>query len=274
MNDVEMLREAWDRPEPPGPAARSAARDALMARATRRRPRHRWAVRALAVAASALVIATVTTLVQTTGGGEPTIPAANAQVVLTRIATTVQNKTLTPPRDDQWIYTENRAQSFGKEYMGKHLTPQTPLLNTVNEFWTRADGKRVGYKVNGRLQTSAPGGQAPENTYALPAALPTDPDALLAEFRKIHEIKGADQDDWIFERFAVTLSQNIVPPDLEVAIFRYRVAVMSVIGAPSTSTRSPRSPGTTAPFRRGLAARRRWPPRFDRERLLEPCGHP
>ncbi|GAA0830202.1 hypothetical protein GCM10009525_29950 [Streptosporangium amethystogenes subsp. fukuiense] len=27
-------------------------------------------------------------------------------------------------------------------------------------------------------------------------------------------------------------------------------------------------------FRRDLAARRRWPPRFDRERLLEPCGHP
>ncbi|WP_329084960.1 MULTISPECIES: CU044_5270 family protein [unclassified Streptosporangium] len=220
MNDVEMLREAWDRPEPPGPAARSAARDALLARATRRRPRRRWVVRALAVAASAVAIATVTTLVRTTGEGEPAIPAANAQVMLIRIATAVQNKTFTPPRDDQWIYTEQWMQSFGKEYLGKHLTPRTRPLNTVEEFWTRADGKQVGYKVDGELQISDPGSRAPENTYALLAALPTDPDALLAEFRKFHEVEGVDQDDWLFERFAVTLSQNIVPPDLEAAIFR------------------------------------------------------
>ncbi|MGV9779448.1 hypothetical protein [Streptosporangium sp. NPDC003464] len=93
-------------------------------------------------------------------------------------------------------------------------------LNTVDEFWTRADGKRVGYEVNGKLQTSDPGWHAPENIYALLAALPTDPDALLAEFRKTHETEGADQDYWIFKRFATTLSQNIVPPDLQAAIFR------------------------------------------------------
>ncbi|MGW4425910.1 hypothetical protein [Streptosporangium sp. NPDC004631] len=98
-----------------------------------------------------------------------------------------------------------------RDYEGKHLTPQTPLLNTVDEFWTRADGKRVGYKVNGKLQTSAPGGHAPENLYALLVALPTDPDALLAEFREIHEIEGADQDDWIFERFATPCPRTSSP---------------------------------------------------------------
>ncbi|MFB9964839.1 RNA polymerase sigma factor [Sinosporangium siamense] len=54
----------------------------------------------------------------------------------------------------------------------------------------------------------------------------------------------------------------------------YRGAVMSMIGSLSTSTKAPRSLGATAPFRIDLAARRRSPPRFDRERLLEPCGHP
>ncbi|MGW3365546.1 hypothetical protein ACWDOR_21695 [Streptosporangium canum] len=69
-------------------------------------------------------------------------------------------------------------------------------------------------------QASTAGWRTPENIYALLAALPTDPDALPAEFRKIHEIEGADQDDWTFERFAATLSRNIVPPDLQAAIFR------------------------------------------------------
>ncbi|MEU4225941.1 CU044_5270 family protein [Nonomuraea sp. NPDC026600] len=221
MNDVETLREAWDGPEPPSPGAQAAARAALMARAAGRRPQRRWAMRAVAVAASAVVIATGTTLVQTVGGGEPTLPAANAQVVLTRIAAAVQKKDFVPPRDDQWIYTEMHTQSRGKGYArGTRFTPQTPLKNTVDEFWTRADGKRIGYMVGGKLMTTNPGVRSPENTYALLAALPTDPDKLLARFREINAVRGADQDDWVFQRFEVTLNQNIVPPAQEAAIFQ------------------------------------------------------
>lgn len=221
MNDVETLREAWDRPEPASPAARSAARAALMARAAGRRPKRRWAMPAVAVAASAVVIATVTTLVQTVGGGEPAIPAANAQAALTRIAAAVQKKDFAPPRDDQWIYIEMNTQSRGKGFKrGTRFTPQTPLKKTVDEFWTRADGKRVGYMVRGKLMTTNPGVRSPENTYALVAALPTDPDKLLARFRKINAVRDKDPDGWVFQRFDVTLHQNIVPPAQEAAIFQ------------------------------------------------------
>ncbi|MEU7741530.1 CU044_5270 family protein [Nonomuraea sp. NPDC049158] len=222
MNDLETLREAWDRPRPASPAAQSAARAALLARAARPRPKRRWAMRALAVAASAVVIATGATVFQSLGGGEgqPTLPAANAQVVLTRIAATVQEKDFTPPRDDQWIYTEMRVRSHEKDILGKRLTPQTPLTSKIHEFWTRADGKRVGYMVRGKLMTTNPGDRTPENTYAMVAALPTDPDKLLAKFRKIHAVPDADQDDWIFLRFAVTLQQNVPPPAQEAAIFK------------------------------------------------------
>lgn len=220
MNDMETLREAFDTPKPPSPAVQSAARAALLARAAGHRPKRRWAMRALMVAASAVVIATGATVVQVVGGGEPTLPAANAQVVLARIATAVQKKDFAPPREDQWIYTETRMQSYGKGYVGKRLTPQAPLTSTVEEFWTRADGKRVGYKVDGKLMTSNPGDQSPENNYAMLTALPTDPDELLARFREIHQVNAADQEDWIFERFEVTLHQNIVPPAQEAAIFQ------------------------------------------------------
>ncbi|MEV6151258.1 CU044_5270 family protein [Nonomuraea sp. NPDC052129] len=222
MNDLETLREAWDRPDPPSPAAQSAARAALMTRAARPRPKRRWAMRALAVAASAVVIATGATVFQSVGGrgGQPTLPAANAQVVLARVAATVQKKDFTPPRDDQWIYTEMRTRSHEKGLMDKRLTPRTPLTSTIKEFWTRADGKRVGYMTGGKLMTTNPGERTPENTYSMVAALPTDPDKLLAEFRKIHSVRGGDQDDWIFLRFAVTLGQNVPPPAQEAAIFK------------------------------------------------------
>ncbi|MGN9838399.1 CU044_5270 family protein [Nonomuraea sp. H19] len=232
MKDVETLREAWDRPEPPSPAAQSAARAALLARAAGRRPKPRWLGRRLtvaaSVAASVVVIATSATLVQTVGRTEPTHPAASAQAMPPTMVATVQ-KDFPPPRDDQWIYTELRIQ--GHNYKGRkveQLTPQTPLKSMVHEFWARADGKRVAYKVNGKLMTSNPGERSPENTYAILVALPTDPDKLLARFRKIYSMRGADQDDWIFERFAVTLQANIVPPALEAAIFQAMTKIPSV----------------------------------------------
>ncbi|WP_433512648.1 CU044_5270 family protein [Nonomuraea sp. CA-143628] len=231
MNDLETLREVWDRPKPPSPATQSAARAALMARAARPRPKRRWAMRALAVAASAVVIATGATVFQSVGGGgggEPALPAANAQVVLTRIAATVQKKDFTPPRDDQWIYTEMRLRSHDKDIRGKRLTPRTPLTSKIREFWTRADGKRVGYMVRGKLMTTNPGERTPENTYSMVAALPTDPDRLLAKFRKIHAVRGGDQDDWIFLRLGVTLSQNIPPPAQEAAIFKAMAKIPGV----------------------------------------------
>ncbi|MBN6056786.1 CU044_5270 family protein, partial [Nonomuraea sp. RK-328] len=231
MNDIETLRESWERPAPPAPAARAAARAALLARAARPpRRRRRWALRALAVAAAAVVLAAGTTVLQTVTGGERALPPASAQVVLTRIAAAVQEKDFTPPRDDQWIYTERRDQ--GHYYkglpLGTRLTPRTPPKTRVEDFWTRADGRRVGYMVNGKLMTTNPGMRTPENTYSLLVSLPTDPDALLAAFRKMHGKYTRVDDGYIFERFAVTLHQNIVPPAQEAAIYRAMAKIPGV----------------------------------------------
>jgi hypothetical protein len=167
-------------------------------------------------AASVMIITTGVSAFQ----GERTLPAANAQVVLTRIAAAVQEKEFTPPRDDQWIYTESRGAVRDKGIgQGERITRQTPLPQTAEPFWTRADGKRVGYLVDGELQTSNPGERTPENTYALLASLPTDPDALLAKYRELYQDAGPT-DEWIFLRLAVTLSQNLVAPEHEAAIFR------------------------------------------------------
>ncbi|MEU1726826.1 CU044_5270 family protein [Nonomuraea sp. NPDC005692] len=217
MNDLERLREDWARPAPPAPDVQAAARAALLARAGRPRSKRGWAIRALAVAAAAVTITTGVSVVQ----GERTLPAANAQVVLTRIAAAVQEKEFVPPRGDQWIYTENRDVGWDKGIdQGERLTPRTPLPETLEPFWTRADGKRVGYLVNGKLQTSDPGEREPENTYALLASLPTDPDALLAKYRELYQRQVPAGDEWIFLRFAVTLSQNLVSPEHEAAIFQ------------------------------------------------------
>ncbi|MFF4189709.1 CU044_5270 family protein [Nonomuraea sp. NPDC001831] len=218
MNDLERLREDWAHPAPPAPDAQAAARAALLARARRPRSRRRWAIRALAVAASAVIVTTGVSVFQ----GERTLPAAHAQVVLTRIAAAVQEKEFTPPRGDQWIYTESRVADQGKRVgQGERLTPQTPPPETVEPFWIRADGRRVGYLVRGKLTTSDPGERTPENTYALLASLPTDPDALLAAYDELYQAAGHSVDDeWIFLRLAVTLSQNLVPPEHEAAIFR------------------------------------------------------
>lgn len=73
--------------------------------------------------------------------------------------------------------------------------------------------------MNGELQTSKLGERTPENTYALLASLPTDPDALLAKYRELYHDEATD-DEWIFLRLAGTLSQNLVTPEHEAAIFR------------------------------------------------------
>lgn len=122
-------------------------------------------------------------------------------------------------------YTEQDLHAAPRRSVDLHQGPEAELARLRWQALHLADtaaehGRRVldaSRRQAGRLQGERqsadlrPRMDAPENIYALLAALPTDPDALLAEFRKIHEIESADQDDWIFERFATSLSQNIVP---------------------------------------------------------------
>ncbi len=274
MNDLETLREAWGQPEPPVAEVRHAARMALLERASggsavsasgstsalapaslgdvrgpagllsraavdrrltpARVARRKWAVRALAVAAVAVVVTAGLTAVQLYDG--PT-PAAHAQVVLARAADAAQARSFGEPRPDQWIYTETRTW-FHKAHDGETVTARTPLESEAETAWRRADGELVAHDRDGKLEIHNLGGNTPKD-YATIAALPTDPEALLALFRertarreavveRIRERFAGHEaapnpvsgDEFMFGLLRTLLSDNLVPPEVEATVFR------------------------------------------------------
>ncbi|MER6942756.1 CU044_5270 family protein [Nonomuraea sp. NPDC000554] len=239
MSDLDALREAWGRPEPPSSSAHSSARAALLERAAAPAPRRgrRWTVRLLAVAASAVVIAAGMTAVQTVGGVDDrapglTIPAANAQAVLNKAAGVAQGREFVAPRADQWIYLEVRGQ-YQRPGDGETVTPQTPLKTTVTADWTRADGKVLANFEDGKLVTSPTGGAMPPNDYPTIASLPTDPDALLSWFRERTRRApwNSTQQDVETDNFRMLsglLANNLVPPALEAAIYKAMAKIPGV----------------------------------------------
>jgi hypothetical protein len=216
MNDLQLLHDAWGAPAAPTPAARADARAALLARATPTRPRR--LVPRLAVAALALVLAAGLAVLEGTDG--PEVPVASA-AVLERAAVAAEGKPFTPPRDDQWIYMEDRVTSSdGGE----------PV---IREGWRAVDGTGTAWRdERGRLRVERlRGGKGrplravvgPLASYDRLAALPTDPDALLRfAYREAKDITGAGLTEHgdVYAIFNGILRDNVLPPDLEAAIFR------------------------------------------------------
>jgi hypothetical protein len=212
MTDLETLHDAWGAPAAPSDAAREQARSALLARATPRRPRRRLA----AVAALALIVAAALAVVADPGGG-PRVPIASA-AVLERAAAAAERRPFTPPRDHQWVYIEDRiTSSAGTE---------------TRRIWRRADGAAVASRRTGRLEIERlrPSMRRPLNVVVGPlagyktlAALPTDPDALLRwAYPRAQDITGAGVTEHgdVYAIFEGMLSDNVLPPDLEAAIYR------------------------------------------------------
>jgi hypothetical protein len=240
MNDVTLLREAWDAPAPPSPAARAGARRALLERAhPRKRRRHRAPAAAVALAAS---IALATTVARNdTGRPLPSIEVASAATVLERAAVTAERRTFTPPRPDQWFYFRDRFTA--------------PEGTFTTEGWRRADGGATAAKskrTGGRLEVTRferpKGGRAsievgPLASYESLTKLPTDPGALRRwAYAQAENITGAgiDDDGDVYAIFNGMLRDNRLPPELEAAIFRalkdvpgVRVSQIEVAGRPA-----------------------------------------
>ncbi|KAB2350285.1 CU044_5270 family protein [Actinomadura rudentiformis] len=236
MNDIQEVREmlASTNPIPPGSLAGSA-QDGL-GRATRARitssstPRRRrsWSVRLVAVGGLAVAIATATTVVQNMGGtdehgrprpaipGIPAGPAANAQEVLNRAAIAARHRPFVAPRPDQWVFEETRYQRVGNPQKTGVWTPKSRPKTTVEPIWTRADGKSMAMIDGGKLAVAPTGGAMPPQDYATLSKLPRDPDALLAWYRKA----SGPGDDSAFQMLRATLANNVLPPDLESAIYQ------------------------------------------------------
>jgi hypothetical protein len=236
MNELEILRDAWGAPDGPSPAARTTARASLLAR---RRPRRRRAtVMRLAVAgACAAAVAAGATLVVNVGGirEDAGVPIAAADV-LERAAVAAEQQPFTPPRDDQWIYTEHRI-------TGSRGEPRT-VAN-----WRRADGGGMAWIEDGKLrvmETEKPAVRAPrllDPSYKSLAALPTDPDALLRlAYEAAEDITGAGVTEHgdVYQIFNDMLRSYLLPPDLTAAIYRaiaqlpnVTVETVDVFGGPA-----------------------------------------
>jgi hypothetical protein len=245
MNDLKTLHDVWGTPEAPAHEVHARARAALLAHAdeddrrelARRRsdptvepvgaPARRPGVRLAGAGAFALAIAIGVIVVANLGPtgpdgrsrsvvpGLPGVPVAAAEV-LERAAVAAEERPFTAPRDDQWIYTEERiSSSDGGE-------PR------VRRRWRRADGGGFAFRDDrGRLRVEIlrrhRGRPSPEPGYKQLAALPTDPDALLRwGYQEARNVTGAGLTEHgdVYAIFRGTLTDNVLPPELEAALFR------------------------------------------------------
>jgi hypothetical protein len=223
MNDLTILHDAWGAPEPPSSASHARARAALAARAARRAPRLR--VRVAAIGALSLAIAAGLAVVPNLGSdgrprsglpGLPAVPVASADV-LERAAKAAEREPFTAPRDDQWIYVEDRFTGHD----GKTETQRQ---------WHRADGGGEAYvDEHGNLKVvpmdpprDRPGRKVPPlDTYKGLTTLPTDPDALLRwAYAQDIENGASSKDAVVYLMFNHVMRGNVLPPKLQAAMFR------------------------------------------------------
>jgi hypothetical protein len=228
MNDLTILHDAWDAPEAPSHAEYMRARANLSAWVDRRSWVPRLRVRLAAIGAVALAISIGLAVVQNLGGtgsdgrprsvvpGLPALPVASAEV-LERAAKAAASRPFIAPRDDQWILIEDRfTNSDGK--------------NEIERRWHRADGGGEAFiDEHGKLQVQSmepprdrPGRKVPVlDTYKGLTTLPTDPDALLRwAYAQGMENGNTSKDGVVYLMFNHVLHGNVLPPQLESAIFR------------------------------------------------------
>jgi hypothetical protein len=201
--------------------ARERVRADLLAR-TARGARRRWSPRVAAVATLAIAATAGLVAVQNAGDGRspsplPAVPVASA-AVLEAAAQAAEDDRFTPPRDDQWIYTQDK------------FSEAVPAFR--QEHWRRADGRGVAfYDNNGKLHVEIlrpRGGRKPVPLgplagYRQIAALPTDPDELRRwAYGLTDNIEGAGSTEHaeVYGIFEGMLADNVLPPDLKAAIFR------------------------------------------------------
>jgi hypothetical protein len=259
MDDLKILHDAWGTPEAPSHAVVTRARAALLTRIAaettsrdgssvgrRLRLARPAAVGGLALAIAAGLI--VADLGSTGSDGEPesAVPGlravANASAaVLERAAVAAETKSFTAPRDDQWVYIEDRFSTSGGE-------------TETRRQWRRADGRAIAsMRENGTLEVelagppSRPGRPSPAlgESYKELTALPTDPDALLRwAYGQAKKITGSamNEDGDVYLLFNAMLRGNVLPPDLEAGIFRalkqipgVSVETIDVFGRPALS---------------------------------------
>ncbi|MEU3571249.1 CU044_5270 family protein [Kitasatospora sp. NPDC036755] len=230
MNEDELLPT----PEEPGLSAdrRRQLRGHLMSEFARgpvaapRRIRLGWV--ALPALAGGLALSLVLV-----GGGQPSPSTESsgpvAAVVLNRAAAAAEQQPAPAARGDQFIYV--KSLETWKEAGGE--------VSRTREDWLSVDGSKRGLLlIDGHLPN--PGGSDEHGeaepvpydgrigSYAYVAALPTDPDALLAKIHADTAGHGSSPEAEAFETVGELLMLQIAPPAVSAALYRAAAKIPGV----------------------------------------------
>jgi hypothetical protein len=164
MNDLEILREAWGQPDPPSPAAYSAARAGLLERqravagpghrrktaglagraraggGAAARPRRGW--RLAAAGAAALALAAVVAVQAIGFGGSGPAPAITVRELAYQAAAAAAAQPQVAP--GQWVYWQDKTAG---------AQPGGPRSFQV---WTTADSRTAAYVYHGKVRLFRP----------------------------------------------------------------------------------------------------------------------
>jgi hypothetical protein len=212
-------------------------RDPRAGRPARRVPRP-----VLVLAGTAVAAALVAAVAVGTGGVRPSPDGGNtteiAQTPATRTFELAANHAatvpFTAPRPDQWLYIKNRNLSPSAIAADKGQDP-----DSIMEVWKSADGKQMA-EFNPFLGYVQAWDQ--DNEYPRLSTLPTNPQALLAALRAETTGESTDplaprpevdtsedaQNGLLFERIAMILDGNLLPPDVTAALWRAAALVPGV----------------------------------------------
>jgi hypothetical protein len=248
-DDLKVLRSVRQRPLP-SDAARSAARAALLERATaappapaRRFRLPRTGFRLAAVGALAVTIAAGVTVAQNLGGtdenghrhtgvpGLPAGPVASAAELVHRATVRAAAQPAGNPRPDQWTYLKERY-ATSSAGMGGALEGPPDGYVTV-ERWIRVDGTRRATRVNGgriELSPPTPAGRSitPRTDYAYLQSLPTDPKALLALIYRRSGSARSGRDAAAFSAIQRLMRGSVLPPKLRAGLYGALAAIPGV----------------------------------------------
>ena len=239
MTLEEQLQDAYERA-----AQRARVSPGAYDRFQRRRARHGRAVAATAgLALVAVLGGAVLVARQLPQDRAPAAPTANASELADRAATVVAAQSVPTPRPHQWVYSKELERLSDGD--GKPFT---------HELWVRVDGKkyvnahnddlrgaRVSDRARERRQLASaiwprcPPGKREQlarvrpavglgRFFPNPAAVPTDPDGLLAAIYQLVEdpdcspIRGDNVQDRAFTMIDLLL-QTVQPAEVRAALY-------------------------------------------------------
>ncbi|MBO1415364.1 CU044_5270 family protein [Streptomyces sp. FH025] len=200
-----------------------------------RRVRLGWV--ALPALAGGLALSLVLVGGQPEQGAGPGVDSTRpvAAVVLDRAARAVEQQSASAARGDQFVYVkslDNWAKSAGEAPRDR-------------EVWKSVDGSKWLLLLDGHVPNPGgsddhepPGEPAPFagiGSYTYAAALPTDPDALLAKIHADTAGQGPGPDEEAFRTIGDILREQIAPPAVSAALYRAAAKIPGVTVADSVT---------------------------------------